>query len=98
MKKELIPALFIRFENASYDYKGIECWSAREMQDILGYTEWRNFIKVIEKAKEACENGGEKISDHFVEVNKTKELAKAHKEKLKFALTRYDSACMFLLL
>lgn len=32
----------------------IECWYARELQVLLGYTEWRNFLKVIEKAKESC--------------------------------------------
>lgn len=51
MKKELIAELFGQFENACYDYKGIECWSARELQEILGYTKWDNFLNVIEKAK-----------------------------------------------
>ena len=70
MKKELIADLFLKFEQACYDFKGIECWSARELQGILGYTEWRNFIKVIDKAKDACNNAGEKLSNHFVDVNK----------------------------
>lgn len=51
MKKELISELFQQFENAVYNYNGIECWSARELQDILGYLRWENFFKVIEKAK-----------------------------------------------
>ncbi len=62
MKKELIAELFIRFEQAAYEYKGIECWSARELQQIFAYKDWRNFLKVVEKAKAACENAGEKIS------------------------------------
>jgi DNA-damage-inducible protein D len=52
MKKELINQLFVKFEQACYDYKGIECWSARELQEILGYSRWENFYNAIEKAKE----------------------------------------------
>ena len=51
MKKELIIELFEKFEATCYLYKGVECWSARELQTILGYTKWSNFQKVIEKAK-----------------------------------------------
>ncbi len=58
MKKELITELFEKFAQAAYLYKNIECWSARELQQILGYTKWDNFFKVIEKAKRACENSG----------------------------------------
>jgi DNA-damage-inducible protein D len=90
MKKELITALFLQFEQACYTYKGIECWSARELQKILGYTEWRNFIKVIDKAKDAAVNAGEKLSDHFVDVNKMVEVgSKAKRELDDIALTRY---------
>jgi DNA-damage-inducible protein D len=90
MKKELIEELFIQFEQAAYEYKGIECWSARELQQIFAYTEWRNFLKVVDKAKEACENAGEGLSDHFVEVNKMIDLAKgAQREIEDIALTRY---------
>ena len=46
MKKEQIQQLFNQFENACYDYKGIECWSARELQNILGYSKWDNFLNV----------------------------------------------------
>ena len=90
MKKELIAELFIRFEQAAYEYKGIECWSARELQQIFAYADWRNFLKVAEKAKAACENAGEKVSDHFVDVNKMIDLAKgAQREVEDIALTRY---------
>ena len=90
MKKELIAQLFIQFEQASYNYKGIECWSARELQEIFGYTKWDNFLKVIVKAKDACKNAGEKISDHFADVGKMVELGSgAQREVEDIALTRY---------
>jgi DNA-damage-inducible protein D len=55
---------------------GSEFWSARDLSKILGYTEWRNFTTAIEKAKEACQNSGQAISDHFVEANKLIEAGK----------------------
>lgn len=90
MKKELIAELLLQFESAAYEYKGIECWSARELQQVFNYSDWRNFLKVIEKAKTACEQAGEKIPDHFVDVNKMIDLAKgAQREIEDIALTRY---------
>lgn len=70
MKKEQIQELFARFEAASGEVNGVECWSARELQNVLGYTEWRNFTKVVEEAQEACEAAGEAVRDHFVGINK----------------------------
>jgi len=90
MKKEQIAELFNQFEQAVYDYKNIECWSARELQTILGYTKWDNFYKVIEKAKAACESSGVAASDHFAGTGKMIDLAKgAQREIEDIALTRY---------
>lgn len=71
MKKEQIKILLEQFENACYIYQGVECWSVRELREILGYTQWRNFENAIEKAKESCKNSENKVSDHFADVSKT---------------------------
>ncbi len=51
MKSEEIHHLFSCFESVASEVQGIECWSARDLQNLLGYTKWENFEKVIQKAK-----------------------------------------------
>ena len=59
------------FEDIKHvDEDGNEFWYARELQKVLEYKEWRNFSKVIEKAKEASEKAGNVETSHFVDVNK----------------------------
>jgi len=90
MKQEQIKELFARFEAASGSIKGVECWSARELQTVLGYAEWRNFTTVVDKAREACEATGEAVTDHFVGINKMIDLAKGAQRVIEdIALTRY---------
>ncbi|NLR78955.1 DNA damage-inducible protein D [Chitinophaga eiseniae] len=90
MKKELIDALFAQFEQACYLHQEVECWSARELQPILGYLRWENFFKVIEKARISCENSGGAILDHFRDLTKTINTPKGGQRALQdFALTRY---------
>lgn len=91
MKKELIQSLTDTFEDHSrITENGIEFWFARDIQHLLGYTEWRNFLNVIIKAKTTCEASGNAIVDHFVDVNKTIEMPKgANKEIDDIMLTRY---------
>ncbi len=90
MKAEEIQKLFIQFESISINIEGIECWSARELQALLGYSKWENFEKVINKAKEACKQAGEEISDHFPDIRKMVEIgSKTERELSDIALTRY---------
>ena len=90
MKTTEIKNLFEQFEKASSEFEGVECWSARELQVLLGYSKWENFANVIEKAKEACKNAEQNISDHFPDVRKTIAMPKgAEKEIDDILLTRY---------
>ncbi len=59
------------FENIKHiDEYGNEYWYARELQKVLEYKDWRNFLKVLNKAKDACKNSGFNIDEQFVEVNR----------------------------
>ncbi len=49
---------------------GMAFWFARGLQNLLGYTRWENFIKVIDKVKIACKSSSYKMSDHFPDVTK----------------------------
>src|SRR5690349_9882961 len=69
---------------------GVEYWSARELMTVLDYTEWRNFAKVIEQARIACENSGYPVSDHFRSSTKMVRLGLgAMREVEDYMLSRY---------
>lgn len=90
MEKTTIVNLNKRFEEYAYQQDGIEYWLARELQELLGYADWRNFSNAIAKAKESCKTTNEAVSDHFVDVNKTIPMPKgASKIVDDFMLTRY---------
>ena len=90
MKKEIIVKLRRTFEEAAFDYQGVECWSARELQLLLNYTEWRNFENVINKAKDSCKTAKQDINDHFVDINKMVQIGSgAEKSISDILLTRY---------
>lgn len=90
MKGELIAELFQKFEEICNLNEGVECWSARELQSLLGYTKWDNFMYVIHKAKNACETAGAGVHNHFADIRKMVELGSGSERKIEdIALTRY---------
>ena len=90
MEKATITKLNKTFEEYAYEHDGIDYWLARELQELLGYADWRNFLNAVDKAKESCNTTGEAVFDHFVDVNKTIPMPKgATKEVPDIMLTRY---------
>ena len=92
METTQIQMLTETFEgHAQQTESGVEYWLARDLQQLLGYSEWRNFNQTaVSKAKTACEVSGHAVSDHFVDVNKMIQLAKsAQREIDDIMLTRY---------
>lgn len=90
MKADEIMELFRQFESIANDYEGVECWSARELSKLLGYTQWRNFENIVEKAKAACRNAGQDVLYHFADVSKMVSLGSGSERELyDLMLTRY---------
>ena len=76
---------------------GQEFWYARDLQVALKYGKWENFQNVLSKAKSACEQAGNNISDHFADARKMIDLAKgAHREIEDYMLSRY--ACYLIVM
>jgi DNA-damage-inducible protein D len=70
MKKEIISKLTKNFEESAHIEQGIEFWMARDIQELLEYDKWSNFLNVIEKAKISCETSSHIVTDHFADVGK----------------------------
>lgn len=76
---------------------GQEFWYARELQQALEYTEWRNFSAVVEKAKAACSASGNEVDDHFVDVNKMVDIGSGTQREIDdVTLSRY--ACYLIVM
>ena len=75
MKTDLIQSLTQTFEgHAQRAENGVEFWLARDLQHLLDYSKWDNFLNVVSRAKTACEISGHTIADHFADVSKMVDL------------------------
>ena len=91
MKTEIIQSLTSTFEaSAQQTEDGVEYWLARDIQHLLGYSKWENFLNVVSKAKTACEVSGHQVSDHFPDVRKMVDLGSGSQREVEdIMLTRY---------
>jgi DNA-damage-inducible protein D len=90
MEKELITRLHKNFEDFVHHEDGVEFWFARDLQQLLSYTQWRNFEQVLEKAKLSCKTAGQSESDHFADVSKMVDIGSgSSREIADTKLTRY---------
>ena len=90
MEKKTVEIYKKRFDDIRHEEKGVEFWYARELMELLEYVQWRNFEKIIEKAKITCENNRIIVTDLFADVSKMVEIGSKAKRKLDdYLLTRY---------
>jgi DNA-damage-inducible protein D len=77
-------------ESAREDDLGVQYWSARDLQPLLEYAEYRNFLKTVDKAKDSCANSGHLVGDHFVDVTEMVEIGSgAYREVDDIRMSRY---------
>ena len=90
-KREIVSAHPSTFETIrKTNQQGRDFWSARELARILGYLEYRNFVPVMNKAKEACQNSGQRIADHFVDMHEMVAIGSGAKREMPaVTLSRY---------
>ena len=86
-----VPATSNTFERIKrVSPEGHDFWSARDLARVLEYTDFRNFIAVITKAREACAKSGHAVSDHFVDINEMVSIGSGAQRALEdWALSRY---------
>lgn len=91
MDRQLINKLKLTFDEIVHvDENGVEFWYARELQIVLGYSQWRRFNETVDRAKISCKNSGYCIEDHFADVGKMVKIgSNASREVMDIMLTRY---------
>lgn len=91
MKREIVDSLTTNFEaHAQITDGGVEYWLGRDIQYLLGYAKWDNFLNVVSKAKTACEVSGHVVADHFADVGKMVDLGSGSQREVDdLMLTRY---------
>ena len=86
MSKEITPFEKIRRTNPA----GNAFWSSRDFARVLGYTDYRNFEAVIDKARTACFNSGQREEDHFADITEMVEIGSGAQRPLKTVMmSRY---------
>lgn len=91
MNKRLTKKTMTLFESIKHiDENGVEYWTSRSLWKVLEYNEYRNFLPVIEKAKIACENSGQRIENHFVDIHEMIVIGKGGERRVdSVKLSRY---------
>ena len=97
MSKDLVEITHHQiFESLREEEDDSEFWSARKLSKALEYNDYRNFLNVIEKAKEACINSGHDIEDHFVDVTDMIEIGKRSSATSSLSRRRNQYMCAIL--